>query len=204
MFTPVTYRQLLVELILEYRQNLFALGTAAYPQSNESIRENLGREVLRRMDIERNVDLSCYPTISDILNVAQNLNISPDDMYVESSSKEDYDGYSNVYYHLRYMDKERDDEYYTRLKGMYHSFMNCAWNRNSDSLKLNLYEFIASRLYMARNITCDSSVISDCLSDLDRLYIAKNHDANGEMSELECANRLYQVENDLKLKYNIR
>ena len=95
---------------------------------------------------------------------------------------------------------ELDEKYLKRLDGIYSSCVKMY--THEEHLVLILYKLILSKLYVARNITLDKSIILECLCDLDKIYNADN-DHNGESSEIDCIVQEYNVLDQLMKKYNV-
>ena len=78
--------------------------------------------------------------------------------------------------------KQTDDEWAKYIGSVYMQWLKLANEPISQKEWFNLYQCITSKLYTARNITCDVKQIEECLSYLDKIYLAMNYDANGQMT----------------------
>lgn len=166
-------REQIVELILEMR-SLPACIEHAY-------RRPLMREYTTVSEIFVVVSYSFGTLRDEINNFCSNNAVDPYDVSIENVTVPDrYEDFDDDAIRVFYTRLETDEEYLARLKNVYMCWLINAQSPIPDKDWLSIVSAINERLYVARNITADESIVKECLDALGSIYHARTYDCNGQ------------------------
>lgn len=139
--------------------------------------------------VSEQISTACqtYATIRDAINEFCSRNaVDADRVYIDPCSiPVPYEDYDDPGIEISLSREETDQEYLDRLRSIYQAWLQKALTPISASEWTKLFFAINERLYTARNITADETVIRECLDALGSIYHALNHDANGQATVAE-------------------
>lgn len=165
-------------------------------------RRPLCRETIQ---ISEQIATTCqtYATIRDAINeFCSRQAVDADEVYIDPCSiAVPYEDYDDPGIELSVYREETDHEYLVRLRSIYEVWLQKALTPISASEWNKLFFAINSRLYVARNITADETVIGECLDALGSIYLAMNYDANGEATDVDYNRHQRAVYAKLATKY---
>lgn len=171
-----TVRKKIVDLVLEMRRAPECIPPYQYLSRDFiNAEETFSIETMPVITIEENINEFC-----------NKYKVEKSSVFVTTSTvKVPYEDFEEQALTLYCTVAETDLQYLARIETIYRDWLNVLYTPIKPEQWATLFHQINTKLYVARNITADVTVIEKCLNALDSIYRCRNHDSNGEMDDVD-------------------